>query len=526
MLYFLLFNERKASTVVPIEYPFCWISTNDSPLSRSKRSTLSPACFSIWLIPNFNDPIVFVLCLNNPESSLSTKLLHTEEMDTGLCSSYWDAIGAFDYAAANRIIARALRAYQTLGNMLARLSNCENLYTQLSFLKPKWYYVRKETLHSLYFYLAEDAEKEISTLEVSPHAMNLADISVALEALQSIINVCRARQTLITIYQSIGAAQNSAGFASVLNELEAFKQKFDGLSNERLGLLGLGITKEISILQSLLKARQAIIDYAFQESCISLFICKQQLNEWKTACQERDFAEKSTLAGQSDAKELTSSPSWRAIIFGGSNDPPKHGEIWPHYIRWLTKYFDNLIAKMTLYFNTILLAKERILTEDDPEKALWKGIKNDYYDHICTYKKRLGAHCIGLIYEVTPSVPFHPQGYVISGTSYEAPQGIHSFPFIFCHPSQPPKEHLPNIISIIQGSRNKLNDPKGGPVFFYDKMINQSYYLSQVDEHVILIVIYLERHVHREAGTTEFMTDMVISLRGTSVIGDLSRVDY
>lgn len=91
---------------------------------------------------------------------------------------------------------------------------------------------------------------------------------------------------------------------------------------------------------------------------------------------------------------------------------------------------------------------------------------------------------------------------------------------------QTPKEHLPNIISIIQGSRNKLNDPKAGPVYFYDNKITSTYYLSRVDERVVLIVVYLERHVHREAATTEFMTNMVISLRGTSVIGDLSRMDY
>lgn len=91
---------------------------------------------------------------------------------------------------------------------------------------------------------------------------------------------------------------------------------------------------------------------------------------------------------------------------------------------------------------------------------------------------------------------------------------------------QTPKEHLPNIISIIQGSRNKLNDPKAGPVYFYDNKITSTYYLSRVDDRVVLIVIYLERHVHREAATTEFMTNMVISLRGTSVIGDLSRMDY
>jgi hypothetical protein len=35
---------------------------------------------------------------------------------------------------------------------------------------------------------------------------------------------------------------------------------------------------------------------------------------------------------------------------------------------------------MTLFFNTILIEKERMVTEDDPQKSLWKGIRIDYYE--------------------------------------------------------------------------------------------------------------------------------------------------
>ncbi|KAJ8656398.1 hypothetical protein O0I10_007966 [Lichtheimia ornata] len=450
-------------------------------------------------------------------------------MDITLCTSCWNALGAFDYAATNRILARLLRVYQPMSNLLGRLSNCESLYTQLSFLKPKWYYVRKDPLHSLYTYLAEDAAKEIAILESNSGAAaatGINDIDTILDVLKALTDVCRIRQSLITLYQAIGAAQHPSTFTTILRDLESCKQTYESMDSDRLGLLGLGIRKEICILQSLLKARQAIIDYAFQESCMAVFVCKQQLNDWKVACQNQDYAEKFSASGLQETRNTTSSLNWRNVLFGGLSDTPKTGDNWPHSIRWFTKYLDNLIAKMTLYFNNILLAKEQILTEDDAGKALWKGIKIDYYDQISTFRKRFGAHCIGLIYEVTPSVPFYPQGYVCSGTPYEPPQGIHSFPFIYCHPNQTPKEHMPNIISIIQGSRNKLNDPKAGPVYFYDNKITSTYYLSRVDERVVLIVIYLERHVHREAATTEFMTNMVISLRETSVIGDLSRMDY
>lgn len=40
----------------------------------------------------------------------------------------------------------------------------------------------------------------------------------------------------------------------------------------------------------------------------------------------------------------------------------------------------NLTAKTTLFFNTILLEKESMVSEEDPEKSLWKGLRIDYYD--------------------------------------------------------------------------------------------------------------------------------------------------
>ncbi|KAI8137010.1 hypothetical protein BJV82DRAFT_637199 [Fennellomyces sp. T-0311] len=445
-------------------------------------------------------------------------------MDDNECISYWSALGAFDYAAANKSGARFLRVYQPFSALLVKLANCEGLYTQLSFLKPKWYYVRKDPLNLLYRFLAEEAAREIAILDSHPIASR-ADTAPILATLHALMDLCRVRQTFIRIYQLLlNSGSNDDTFQAVLGDLETLqREQQHDCSRDRLGLLGLGVAKEISILRSLLKARQAIIDYAFQDACIALFTCKQDLNDWKVACQEQDYAEKSNTTTRQEAREAV--PAWKAMFFGGAADVAKHGEAWPNIIRWPTKYLDNLYAKMTLYFNNILLEKEKLLTDDDPEKALWKGIKIDYHDQICTFRKRFGAHCVGLIYEVTPSVPFHPQGYVLSGTPYEPPQGIHSFPFIYCQPNQAPKEHMPNIISIIQGSRNKLSDPKMGPVYFFDSKISSTYYLAQVDEHVVLVVIYLERQVQREPSTLDFMATMVTGLRGTSVIADLSRME-
>ncbi|KAI9251877.1 hypothetical protein BDA99DRAFT_548449 [Phascolomyces articulosus] len=448
-----------------------------------------------------------------------------------LYTSTWNALGAFDYIAANKFATRFLRVYQPFSHLLVKLTNCENLYTQLSFLKPKWYYMRKDPA-------TEDINKEIAVLE-NQNTLTEEDTTTPLLAiLHALVDLCRVRQTFIHLYQALLHSHHkndTSSFQSVLKDLESLEQKQQRWhEQDHLGLLGLGVVKEIRILHALLKARQAIIDYAFQDACIALFHCKQNLNEWKMACQEQEDEEKSNTTTQ----QVVHEPTWKTMLFGGFTSSSnilhssslegggKHLEdAWPNTIRWFGKYLDNLYAKMTLYFHNILLEKEKLITEDDPEKALWKGIKIDYHEQICTFRKRFGAHCVGLLYEVT-SVPFYPQGYVLSGTPYEPPQGIHSFPFIYCQPNEPPKEHMPNIISILQGSRNKLSDPKAKPVYFFDSKISSTYYLAQVDDHVVLVVIYFERQIQqREPTTLEFMSTMVTSLRGTSVLADLSRME-
>lgn len=86
-------------------------------------------------------------------------------------------------------------------------------------------------------------------------------------------------------------------------------------------------------------------------------------------------------------------------------------------------------------------------------------------------------------------------------------------------------KHLPNIISIIQGSKHKLSDPKAGPVYFFDGSISSTYYLMRVDKHAVFIIIYLDKHPSREPTTIEFMTNIVTSLRGSTVIEELIKID-
>ncbi|KAI9283263.1 hypothetical protein BY458DRAFT_583122 [Sporodiniella umbellata] len=446
-------------------------------------------------------------------------------MEFDQCQHVLKAIGSFDYVAANKLVYKMSKIWPSIGGIFTRLCHCESTFTPLQFLRSRWFVMRKDTsLEILYHNLALELPKEISFIE-----SNLSLVSTLREQLKSLledlIHLCNVRKEMINIYQSILAQSIKGDFNEILSDLEAIENKVKELKLERnLLVLGLGVEKEIKVLTMLIKARKAITDYAFQDSCIALYSSKLDLSEWKQVCKEQDYPEKS-FQKKDEAKDSSNS-SWKFNLFGYSDSKlSKLGDRWPNNIRWHTRVIENLTACMTLFFHQILLEKEKTIHEDEPEKAMWKGIKIDYYDQICTFRKKVGAHSISIIYEVTDEAPFYPQGYVFPNNNYEAPQGIHSFPFIFCHPNEPPTKHLPSIISMIQGSRTRLDDPRADPVYFSDAVVGSTYYLMRIDSHAVVIIIFLDKHTSREPATIDFLTKIANSLRGTTVIEELIKAD-
>ncbi|OBZ90722.1 hypothetical protein A0J61_01225 [Choanephora cucurbitarum] len=446
-------------------------------------------------------------------------------MEEDQYQSVLKALGAFDYIAANKLIPKLAKIYYPIGSIFTRLSSCESSFTQLQFLRSRWFVVRKDTsVEMVYTNLAQEIPKEIvhinSVTWLSPEDRH--ELVTMMEALR---NLCLVRREMISIYQAILAQSSKGEFDEILKEVEIVQAKMEDMNlSSSLLLLGVGLEKEIHVLYCILKARTSVTNYSLQDTCIALYKGKQGLAEWKKICQEQDYPEKTSSKAE-NTKETSS--LWRFSIFSQLDTKSashKQGDIWPNTIRWYIQVLDNLAAKMTLYFNQILVEKQSIISEEDPEKALWKGIRIDYYDQICTFKKKQGADSVSLIYEVTSDTSFYPQGYICPNSSYQQPQGVHSFPFIFSHPKEPPTKYLPSIISIIQGSQHKLNDPKAGPVHFMDPTVGSTFYLMRIDRHVVFLIIFSEK-THSEPATIEFMTHIVTSLRGSTVIEKMLRID-
>ena len=57
-----------------------------------------------------------------------------------------------------------------------------------------------------------------------------------------------------------------------------------------------------------------------------------------------------------------------------------------------------------------------------------------------------------------------------------------------------------------------------------DPTVGSTFYLMRIDRHVVFLIIFSEK-THSEPATIEFMTHIVTSLRGSTVIEKMLRID-
>lgn len=91
------------------------------------------------------------------------------------------------------------------------------------------------------------------------------------------------------------------------------------------------------------------------------------------------------------------------------------------------------------------------------------------------------------------------------------------FSLLVPYPMQePPRDHWPNIISIMQGSVSILRQYRSQ--YFYDRKIGCTYYLARVDAHVSIVIIYLDKHPQPDTGAMDFLQLLAGKLRHTDVL--------
>ncbi|KAF9177832.1 hypothetical protein BGZ50_008314 [Haplosporangium sp. Z 11] len=324
--------------------------------------------------------------------------------------------------------------------------------------------------------------------------------------------LCNLRMALIGIYRLMSLSTVGIDIPKILPKTEKAQQMYDsGTLELRNTVLGEGIECEIQVLRHGLLMDKAVAEYDIQKSATHLHLAKVSLSEWQRISSEQEYLDKSHHKHEET--------SWRYNLFSGSEDKAKASvkgklNLLPSHLLWLHRWIASEKSKMTIYFMNVLLEKERILGGD--ERSLWANMDPDMHGMIRTFRKKSGADSVSFVYEISKDDRFSPSGFVSASAPYDPPAGLNSFPCIYSYPPDPPRDHWPNIISIMQGSASILHQFRSQ--YFYDRKIGCTYYVARVDSHVSIVIIYLDRHPQPDAGAMDFLQLLAGKLRHTDVL--------
>ncbi|KAF9569981.1 hypothetical protein EC968_002382 [Mortierella alpina] len=333
--------------------------------------------------------------------------------------------------------------------------------------------------------------------------------------------LCSLRMALIGIYRLLSLSTVEIDIDLILPETELALQMYEsGSSDIHNTVLGSGIESEISLLKHGLLMDKAVSEYDIQRSATHLHLARVALLDWQKFSSEQEYAEKSYYRPEE------SSSMWRYNIFSSNSSVSEEKSksstslakgkfnVQPNHLLWLHRWIASEKAKMTIYFMDLLLEKEQAFGGD--ERTLWANMDPDMHGIIRAFRKKAGAHSISFVYEISPDVRFSTTGFISANAPYESPAGLNSFPCIYSYPPEPPRDHWPNIISIMQGSVTILRQYRSQ--YFYDRKIGCTYYVARVDAHVSIVIIYLDKHPQPDTGAMDFLQLLAGKLRHTDVL--------
>ncbi|KAF9327951.1 hypothetical protein BGZ91_001216 [Linnemannia elongata] len=455
------------------------------------------------------------------------------------CAEFIKALGSFDYACANKHLMRIKHLYQMYSDLLAEIERETLSYRDISIE----IYGSGETEQSG----GGGSSRAIFTRQQKGSSGNSSPAMNMSEASQPSIH-----QHIANNFIGGGGGGGSGGngrdyipsntsptfshhagqgsyygredqmlsmstvdidVKGILPETERVLQLYEtGTVEIQNSVLGLGIECEIQLLRHSLLIDRAIAEYDLQKSVTHLHLARVALSEWRRLSLEQEYSEKSYHRPE----ETT----WRQYnIFASVEEKSKSAvkakfNLQPNHLLWLHRWIASEKSKMTIYFMDNLLEKEQAMGGD--ERSLWAGIDPDMHGMVRTFRRKAGAHSISLVYEISRDVRFSTSGFVSANAPYEAPTGLNSFPCIYSYPPEPPRDHWPNIISIMQGSFSILRQFRSQ--YFYDRKIGCTYYVARADQHVSLVIIYLDKHPQPDTGAMDFLQLLASKLRHTDVL--------
>ncbi|KND02988.1 uncharacterized protein SPPG_02062 [Spizellomyces punctatus DAOM BR117] len=390
--------------------------------------------------------------------------------------------------------------------IITSLAAYEQAYVAFSFLRQRLF--RRDNLEAAY----HEVTLAISQLQSMENNVNLPPTAV----LQSLTMWCDVREKMVKVYQTLssfdfldeGTCERLAADVNVISKLDLpFMVRTLGQSVHVLGL-------EVRSMLHLLLAELAIEQYSFKDASFHLFVAHDSLRKWE-----------SILIGN---------------LKGNHASGDKKLNCSRELLSFMRRFAFSVANKIAIFFHRIITEKRVHLVPLSPIADGNSDAVGPALHLLAHYRRHTSAFNISLIYLIRPNIPFCAEGYTCSKrTTNEQLTGIQSFPAICSVPSDPPMEHWPNMISILQqellpatsGNNPTRNDrlsggyysnlmtayfkkstastprSKGKPVHFYDKKVNATYILARVVPRIVVSIIFIGKHEERRGGHTNGFID-------------------
>ncbi|CAG8594547.1 4064_t:CDS:2 [Diversispora eburnea] len=204
------------------------------------------------------------------------------------CTECFQALGCFDYNAANKISNKIIKI-NNIGTILATITRCEQSYTSFEYLKTSKFFRRDDYLNTEFINSINNLIKSTPPI---PHNEDHIDPGYLMKLCKDLKNFIRIRQEQISIYRTISTHFSNLNSDHIIDQIEACKEKAENLKLiGNLGPLGIGVERELTILGYLFKAQKEIIAYDFKNSTIFLYNAKSNLSSWKEICSQQVYPE-------------------------------------------------------------------------------------------------------------------------------------------------------------------------------------------------------------------------------------------
>lgn len=378
---------------------------------------------------------------------------------------------------------------------LLLLATSESIYYSLAYLENRW--IGKDHLSNMYRQVFTDLTNALKIFKTFASAED--DLSFFTTLIVQTGLLVGLRKDLVNMYRTMATGRGNPDYKELLLALSNIRKQVSlGISHAFLDQIKNNFFTEVGTLYKLLQAQGEISNFNYKDSIILLYKCKNELEEWKT-----------NVGDKTDASFT------------------KTG-----LIAWITKLHAVLHSKFTFYFFPILQKAEAMRGDDI--KGFSAKLEINYYALISDFYQKSGCYHVSVIFDEAGTQvqdqPLLPNSTKVGvGFDFSEPEGrksgLASWPAIVsCPQEEGPKEHWPNVVSLIMDNPEHLNKYKE-PLHCYDSFANATYFFSKIDPRMWLVVIYNKKKQKNDLFTQEFMYIMTTNLRNWKIFSLLKPKD-